>query len=138
MTESLSFSGYQHPNSAEAVFQTLALAINLQTLVLAECANISFILALDPAENPHMPLLCPVLEELVLYIKLRDQFHTNSLVSMAKNRESSGAKLPSITIVGLDELAPAREVLQLKEYVTRVEYRIDEESPTPDDLPSWW
>jgi hypothetical protein len=142
MIQRLSFSKYKHPIPTEGnecpVFSTLSSTIILRTLVLAKCNNIPFILALNPTENPSKLLLCPNLEEFVLYIKSRDQFHTKHLISMAKNRASRGAKLSSITVFGLGELAPGNEVLKLREHVKRVEYKIDKELPDWDDLLGEW
>ena len=137
MTQRLTFSNYHHPHPTKAeisqVFQTLSWMNDLQTLVLVECSNLPFILALDPVENPG-ELSCPHLEEFVLYIKSRDQFHTEQLICMGKNRASRGTKLPSITVVDLGELAPKKGVLKLREHVARVEYRIDDVSPAWDDV----
>jgi len=107
---------------------------NLRILILTKCHNLPFILSLNPEKNTSGLVLCPNLEELVLYIKLRDQFHIGELVSMAKKRASRGAKLSSITIVGLGELAPGKEVFKLREHVTHVEYRVDDAPPDWDDL----
>lgn len=134
----LSFSEYDHPGPDGIdecpIFRTLSSTNNIQTLVLIKCNNQRpFILALDPAENPTELLLCPNLENFVLYIESLDQFRTDYLIDMAENRASRGAKLSSITIVGLNELALGKEVLKLKEHVTNVEYRVDDESPAWDD-----
>ena len=100
-TQRLTISKYRHPNRAEdeepPVFQTLSSTNNLRTLILTKCENLPFILALNPEENPSKPMLCPNLEEFVLYVKLRDQLHIECLISMVKNRASRGAKLLSIT-----------------------------------------
>ena len=136
-TRRISFSGFGHRSYGEAdecpIFQTLS-STNLGTLVLSECDNISFIHALDPARNRSQLLLCSNLEEFTLYIKSRDQFHIEPLITMAKNRVSMGVRLPSITIVGLGELIPGGEVMRLREHVRRVEYKIDVASPSWDDL----
>ena len=55
---------------------------------------------------------------------------------MTKERASGGVKLSSITIVGLGELAPAEGIFELREHVTRVDYRVDNAPPDWDDLPS--
>ena len=134
----LSFSKYKHPSPAEAnkcpVLHTLSSTKNLRTLVLIGCNNQPFILALTPAKSSSTPLLCPNLEEFVLYIWSLDQLHTD-LINMTKNRASIGAKLSSVTIVGVRQLAPAKDVLKLREYVSHVEYRTDDELPAWDSLP---
>ena len=135
----LSLSKYKHPSPTEAdkcpVLHILSSTKNLRTLVLSECNNRPFILALTPSTRPSTPPICPNLEEFVLYIRSLDQFHTNHLINMAKIRVSKRAKLSSVAIVGLGELAPAKDVLKLREYVSHVEYRIDDELPAWDSLP---
>lgn len=79
-------------------------------------------------------MLCPNLEELVLYIKLPDQFHIGDLICMTKKRASRGVKLSSITVVGLGEFAPEKEVFKLREHVTHVECRVDDAPPDWDDV----
>jgi hypothetical protein len=101
--------------------------------MLAKCHNLPFIFALNPGKNTNV-VLCPNLVELVFYVKSQDLFHIGHLLSMTKKRALRGATLPSITIVGMDELAPAEEVFRLKEYVTHVDYRVDDSPPDWDDL----
>jgi hypothetical protein len=128
-TQRLSFSKYKHLDSTEEVFQILSLAKNRRTLVLAECNNLPFLFALDPRVDSYEPLLCPNLEELVLYIEPSDQSDMEQLINMAENRAARGVKLPSVTIVGLDELELDGEVLLLKGFVPHVEYRVGDVPP---------
>jgi hypothetical protein len=100
---------------------------------VTQCNNLPFILTLNPDENPANRLLCPKLEELVLYVEARSAFNIPDLMHMAKERALKGAKLPSITIVGLGELVPGKEVFKLREHVARVEYRVGEVPPKWDD-----
>jgi len=138
-TSRLAVTKYNHPRPTEVekcpVFGTLSSMNNLRTLVLTKCNNLPFILALNPKEAPSNVLLCPNLEGLVLYIKSQDQFHIKQLISMAKGRVSRDAKLSSITIVGVGELAPGKEVFKLREHIKRVDYWVDDEPPDWDDLP---
>ena len=138
-THGLAVSRYEHPRPAEVekcpVFRTLSSMNSLRTLILTKCNNLPFIIALNPKENPSKLLLCPILEDLVLYIKSRDQFHIERLTSMAKERASKAAKLFSITIVGLDELVPGKKVFKLREHIEHVDYRVDDAPPDWDDLP---
>ena len=144
MIQRLSFTKYcrhgQIPTEVDEsqLLQTLSLTKNLRTLILAECNNLPFIHTLDPTKNSLELVLCPQLEEFVLYIRTPDQFYTGPLTHMANNRASRGAKLSSITVVDLGELAPKKEVLKLREHVTRVEYRVDNTSLAWDDLPEGW
>ena len=97
---------------------------NLRALILTQCNNLPFILALNPKENPSKLVLCPNLEKILLYIKSQDQFHIEHLVSMMKNRASRGTKLSSIKIIGLSKHAPDREVFELRKHVAHVGCRV--------------
>jgi hypothetical protein len=109
---------------------------DLRTLTLTQCNNLIFILILDPDKNTSKIVLCPKLEEIILYIKHPNQFHINELLSMAEERASRGAKLSMIMIVTTDALAPTKEVFQLRKHVSRVEYKFDDAPPEWDTLPS--
>ena len=129
--------GHLHQNNPKRcpVFKALTSATDLRTLTLTECNNLPFILALDPEKNPSKSVLCPKLEQLILYIRTRDQFHTEHLNSMAGNRVRRGVGLSSVTVFGLGELVPGEGVLRLREHVRRVEYRVEDEPPTWDYVP---
>ena len=106
----------------------------LRALTLNQCDNLPFIAALDPVQNLSERVLCPKLEELVLYISRMVFFNIKELMSMAKARASRGMKLLSITIVGLGEPLPGEETFKLREYVTRVDYRVGGEQPRWDGV----
>jgi hypothetical protein len=108
----------------------------LRTLTLIRCNSLPFILALDPGLNPLKLVPCLHLEELVLYVETRNAFNIPELINMAKERALKGAKLRSVTIVGLDELVSGKEVFKLREHVEHVEYRFEEESPEWDAITS--
>ena len=116
-----------------APFHILSQMKDLQTLTLNQCNNLPFILALDPIQNPSKHTLCPKLKELVLYVEDLKSFKIKELTSMTKERASAGKKLSLITIVGLGKLAAREKVFKLKEYVTRVDYRVGEKPPRWDD-----
>jgi hypothetical protein len=107
-TQRLTISEYGHPDPAEAeecpVFETLSSMDNLRTLILIKCNNLPFILALNPRKNLSKLVLCPGLEELVLYTNPWNQLPIQHLIDMAEDRASRGAKLSSITIVSLGGL----------------------------------
>ena len=111
----------------------------LRALILSRCSNLPFIFILNPNKNPDAnpdkDLLCPKLEEIVLYVERPDQFYINELLSMAEERASRGAKLSGMTIVSMDALAPTKEVFQLRKHVSRVEYKFDDAPPAWDALP---
>ena len=136
-TRRLAISKWKAPNPAEVetdtVFQTLSSMNDLRALILTKCHDLPFILTLDPEKNISKALLCPNLEKLVLYTRLRDGFHIEHLLSMANTRAWRNTLLLSITIVGLDELAPEK-VFKLREHVTHVYYRVDDWLPNWDEL----
>jgi len=137
-TQRLVISKYRHPYQAKGsqIFQCLSSMNSLRILVLAECDNLPFLHALNPEENVQSTSVpCPDLKELVLYIGFQDQFHIEHLISMVKNRASRGAKLSSITIMGLDEPAPGGQVFKLEEHVTHVTYKVGGVPPAWDDIP---
>jgi len=122
-----------------SVYQTLHSMGDLRTLTLARCINLPFILTLNPHKNTSKTVLCPKLEEITLYIKRLGQFRINELVSMAKERASKGAKLSKISIISLDDASISpREMSQLREHVSRVEYKFGDAMPTWDTLPATW
>jgi hypothetical protein len=98
----------------------------LRTLTLTDCLNLPFVFALNPNRTPSKAVVCPELEELVLYIKTRDRFCIDELLEMVKERDSRGAKLSTITIVCPQEFVPAKEVDKLRDHVSSVEYRLDD------------
>ena len=137
-TKRLQISRYKPLRSDEVdtymVFRTLSPTLKLRILILTECSNLPFILALNSKKNSSKLVACPDLEELALCVGSRDQFLIKYLLGMAKERASRGVKLSSITIVGLGELVPGKEVFKLREHVTRVDYRVDNAPPNLDHL----
>ena len=136
----LAVSEYAHPPQAGIeecpVFQTLSSLGTLRTLVLSDCDNLAFILALDPEKNTSGLVLCPNLEEIVIYPSLYPRReYARELVDMSKSRDSRGVKLSSIVIVDMQK--SMKEVARLKEHVTHAEYRCEDNStwPTWDDVP---
>ena len=113
-------------------YYTLLRMKDLQTLILTQCNNLPFIHALNPNRNPSKLILCPRLKKLVLYVEGLESFNIVGLMSMAKGRVSGGVRLSCITIVGLGELMPRKEVFKLGEYVGHVDYRIGEKPPKWD------
>lgn len=108
------------------VYSTFLLMNDLRTLMLIHCVNCPFILVLNPKRNSSGTVVCPKLEELVLYMENKDWFCIDLLLEMARGRASSGSKLPTTTIVGSQESVPAKEVLRLRDHVSRMEYRLDD------------
>jgi len=140
--ERLAITEYSTPPPAKTerspVYLTLLLMNNLRTLILTNCLNLPFVFALNPNQNPSRTVVCPKLEELVLYIMDQDKdlACVNELFEAVKERASSGSKLPAITIVCPEGFIPAKQVLKLKEYVSRVQYRLDDLAPEWDIIPA--
>ena len=135
----ITLSGYQPSSSAQITTWTAYYILfrmeNLRSLRLIHSRNLPFIHVLNPNMNPSGAVLCPKLEEVILYIKHPDQLHLDELLSMAKERDLRGAKLLAITIVNTEALAPQKEVFQLRKHVSRVEYKFDDAPPEWDTLP---
>jgi len=68
------------------VYLTLLPMNSLRTLTLRVCLVVPFVRALDPEQNPYRAVLCPRLEELVLYITDEDLLSVSGLLEMAKQR----------------------------------------------------
>jgi len=106
---------------------------DLRTLFLNQCNNLSFILALNPDENPSNLVLCPMLESLVIYVKDKLSFRLSALVTMARERASKGVVLQSVTLISQDELEP-EEVSSLKECVPCVDHSFGMGPPKWDTI----
>ena len=108
---------------------------DLRTLFLSSCSTPPFILALNPHQCPSQLILCPKLENLILYAEERRLFDFEQLTSMAKRRASEGAKLQSITVISGDELVTEEDLLGLRDHVRHVERRFGEGQPAWDKVP---
>jgi len=119
------------------VYPMLLLMSNLRTLTLTDCLILPFLFALNPNRNSSRAVVCPKLEEIVLYIMNKDKDWpcVDELLEAMKERASRGSKLPAITIVCPEEFVPAKQVFKLKDYVSRVEYRLDDVAPGWDTIP---
>ena len=75
-----------------------------------------------PERNISAHVLCPDMEELVLYIGCSDNFYVEHL-SVTEGQVSRGAKLSSIRITDLSgfRVVSDKDVWQLREHVTHVE-----------------
>jgi hypothetical protein len=118
------------------VYRTLLLMNSLRALTLTDCLNLPFIFTLNPNQSFSKTIVCPKLEEIALYISTRDRFCIDELLEMTKERASRGAKLSTITITCPQEFSPAKEVLKLRDYVSFVEYKLDDVLPAWDHIPS--
>ena len=119
------------------IFKTLSTTNDLRTFVLIDSHFLPLILAWDPEQNPLNLILCPSMEELVLYIVQHlDDLLLKCLTTMAKNRASRGAKLSSITIAirVLCGHPVEKDLSKLRKYVTHVEYREPDSVPPPWDV----
>ena len=128
---------YDHAQITKStLYQTLHRMEDLRTLILIGYKDPPFIHTLNPDKNPSKIVLCPRLEEIVFYINRQDPLHVDELVDMAKERALRGAKLPAVTVVSVDAVAPKQDVFWLKKHVSRVEYKFDGVDPAWDALPS--
>ena len=136
-TESLVITDYrdslQTKIEKSPIYLALVLTNNLRVLMLTDCDNLPFIFTLNPKKNPSKTVVCPKLEELVLYIADKDRFVINELLEMVEERASSCSKLSAITIVSSQEFVPAKKVLKLRNHVSRVEYKLDDVELKWDD-----
>ena len=125
-----------HVNNSQE-FQTLSSMNNLRSLTLTECYNLPFILALNPRKTPSNIVLCPKLEELMLSIEELYSIYITDMLDMAEGRALRGARLSSITIVGPGGVTPGKDVFKLRDYVTRVDYRVQlNDAPLDRELSS--
>ena len=137
-TERLTIGSYsiiQHQPIENCAYQILLLMKTLRTLTLTDCFNRSFISALDPSKTPSGTVLCPELEELIIYVKKKEQLCIKELLTMTRERNLKGARLSTIKIISMKELVSAEEVFKLRDHVARVKYRLDDVVPEWDDDP---
>ena len=83
---------------------------NLRTLALINCNNTLFVHTLDPEQNKPGLVLCPIMEELILYVQSWSLPDVKHLIRMARNRASRGARLASVTIIDLSGCEQVEEV----------------------------
>lgn len=133
-TLTISTFSYEHPDEESPIVQTLSSANSLRTLILIDCYELPFILALGQP-SPSNLLPCSNLERLVLYFRHLSPGDVGYLMTMAKNRASMGAKLQSIAVFHLRGHGIGREVSTLGEHVTHVEYRVISELPAWNEVP---
>jgi len=133
-TQRLAITKCKLPTLTSAPHHLLDHMKYLRTLTLIRCNNLPFILALNPEKYVPVRLLCPKLEKLVLYVEEWNPSDIPELLSMVKKRDTQRARLQSMTIVSLGELAPRKEVFKLREFVTHMEYRFEEKPPKWDDI----
>ena len=137
-TQRLAISNYHQQRPYEVgecpIFQILSSTQNLRVLILSGCTNLPFILALDPGQDPSGLVLCPNMEQLVVYTWTLDRLQLNLLINMTKNRASRGAKLSSIMIANLGGRKQRKDVFKLKDHVTHMEYRVGGAPPDWDDV----
>lgn len=119
------------------IFRTLMSTNQLRTLVLIDCYDlVPFTRALDPGRDPSNLVLCPNIEELVLYVEDWSPSNVRHLIGMAKNRCFRGRKLSLIKFVDLDFCKSQYDVLSLREHVTDVYYCLGVTRPSWDHIPA--
>ena len=118
-----------------AVYQTLHSMESLHSLTLIQSKNHPFILSLNPAKNPSNIALCPNLKEIAFYVERPGQLYINELLEMAEERALRGVGLSVVTVVSMGELAPPKDVFQLRKHVSRLECKFDDVPPEWDVIP---
>lgn len=107
---------------------------DLRTIFLTTgCDHRVFTRALDPEQNPWNLVLCPNMEELVIYTPGARLVGDEELARMATNRASRGVKLPLIRRVTVRNFG-VLEVPGLREHATKVVYSTSRE-PAWDSIP---
>ena len=124
------------PVEESRIYNTFQLMNRIRTLTLTACLNLPFAQALNPKKNEPGTIVCPQLEELFLYIKKKEWFCIGELLEMAEERASKGAKLDTITITSEEAFLPTRKVLELRNHVSHVDYKLDHVIPKWDAIPN--
>jgi len=95
----------------------------LRTLTLSRCRNpYAFMSALSPNKDTSGLVPCPRLEEIVLVPRTdTEEIDVKSMTKIAAARVWGGAKLRTLRIVGGEDRANLRDVLELRKYVSNVE-----------------
>ena len=108
---------------------------NLRTLTTAN--SLMPLLILDPTSGSSSPVLCPKLEELVLYLESWNSSSNKILMTIAENRALRGAKLSLITFVDLQgpRVWVENMTSALRKHVTRVQYTVADALPAWDEVP---
>ena len=118
------------------IYSTFHQMDNLRALALIACLNRPFFRVLNPKKNASGTVMCPKLEGLVVYLWRKERNFMNELLEMAKERAAQGAKLEAVMLItDADELLPAKEVLKLRMYASRVQYRQANVMPDSDATP---
>ena len=124
------------PVEESRIYHTFQFMSRVRTLTLTACLNLPFAQALNPKKNEPGTIVCPQLEELFLYIKKKEWFCVGELLEMAEERASKGAKLDTITITSEEAFLPTRKVLELRNHVSHVDYKLDHVIPKWDAIPN--
>jgi hypothetical protein len=120
-TEQLEIDRVDPPSSRDHPYRTLLPMKNLHTLTLSRCQNLhAFIDALCPNMSSS-GVICPKLEELVFRTG-REEFNIGSVIAMAAERASRGAKLRIVRILDERGKVDPGDVLELGKHVVQVEY----------------
>ena len=105
----------------DAVYLVLLPMTDLRTLTVSGKNLDTIIYSLSPRQKPSSVVVCPRLEELVLYpCGGREPFMIWGMVHMVTARAARGAKLECVRIVSRDPRMQKR-VLELAKHVSRVE-----------------
>jgi len=108
------------PLSMDSTYRALLPMAALRTLALYQCQNPHFFIdALHPGVSPSGVVVCPNLEELILFdVAHGSTLGTEGFVGMAAARASRGAKLKTVRILAREV---GFDVLELEKHVLHVE-----------------
>ena len=131
----LSIISSNHPTEFEehSIFQIFSSMNNLRSLALTYDWDEPFVRVLDPEENQSNLVPCLHMEDLVVRSTRWPRKAYLPLIRMAKNRAARGKKLSLVTVVSFDDSSPSKEMFELEEYVTHMEYRAQKEEPEWDE-----
>ena len=116
------FGGY-FPTE-DYLYQALLPMENLRVLTLSRCKYVSsFVQALRPGIGSSEVIVCPKLEELVIVLCTKGEaFDIKDVIGVVTARESGGAKLGTVRIVGGWGELDAWGVSELRKHVLHVEF----------------
>ena len=103
--------------------QTFLPIKNLRILVLCRCDCLSaFMGALNPNTSPSKEVVCPLLEDLVFFLRTDREFDVQGVIEVAAARASRGTKLRGVAIVGEHVELDVADMLELRKHILCVEY----------------
>lgn len=105
------------------IYRALLPMANLRVLTLSQCRYVSsFMQALRAGMSSSEVVVCPKLEELIIVLRgWGEAFNIRDVIGVAMVRESGGAKLRTVRIVGKLDKQDTRGVSELGKHVLHVD-----------------